>query len=182
MKRLTFLEKTKELLLYSDRYEAVTLFEICQLYGSSFCAFLACILSLPLIIFSTQWVALPLCFCILALAILLLFDERLWLLDALKRQKISSPHLKKISTGVIAVLERLRKWIPEAPFYEQYAQIIRVLNPLLLIIGAFQVGFIQSPNTNTFSVLSLILISLGSFSDDGYICCAGYACFILGMI
>ena len=182
MKRLSFLDKTKELTLYTDRYQTVTLFEISQLYGSSLCAFLAFILSLPLLFLGSQWVALPLCFFILVLAILLLFDERLWLLDSFKSIKIPSPTLKKITYQLTACLEKLRSWIPKAPFYEQFAAVFRWVNPILLILAAFQVGFIQSPNTNDFSVFSLTLISLGSFTDDAYLCLAGYAMFLLGLI
>ncbi len=181
MKRLTFLEKTKELTLNLERYDTVTLFEISQLYGSSLAAFLIFILSLPLWIFSTQLVALPLAFCIIALASLLFFDERVWLLDSLKRKKIASSTLSKWVRVLTTCLEQLRAWIAKAPFYDQYSRIFRIVNPVLLIIAAFQVGFIQSPHTSTCTVLSLSLISLGSFSDDGYICLAGYLAFLFGL-
>ena len=182
MKRLSFLEKTQELTLYTDRYETVTLFEISQLYGSSLCAFLIFVLSLPLMIFSTQWVVLPISFCCIALGSLLLFDERLWLLDSLKRLKIASKTLKKITKGITAGLEQLKVWIATAAFYEQYSRFFRVVNPLLLIIVAFQLGFIQSPHTSYFSVFSLLFVSLGSFTDDGYLCLAGYTVFLFSLI
>lgn len=181
MKRLTFLEKTNELTLNLERYEAITLFEISQLYGSSLCAFLIFILSLPLWIFSTMWVSLPIGFCIIALASLMLFDEPLWLFDTHKKLKVASSSLEGICSVITKCLEQLQVWIARAPFYEQYYAVFRVINPLLLLIGAFQVGFIQSPHTSTFTVMSLSLISLGSFSDEGYICLAGYLVFLFGL-
>ncbi len=181
MKRRTFLEKTNELKLNLDRFEAITLFEITQLYGSSLCAFLIFLLSLPLWIFSTLWVSLPICFLIIALASLLLFDEPLWLFDTHKKLKVASSFLEGVCRVLTTCLEKLRVWIARAPFYEQYYSVFRVLNPLLLLIGAFEVGFIQSPHTSTFTVMSLSLISLGSFSDDGYICLAGYLFFLFGL-
>ena len=182
MKRLSFLEKTKELYLYTDRYDTVTFFEIIQLYGSALCAFLVFLLSLPLMIFSTQIIALPLTFIIIILSTLLLFDERLWLLDSIKGVKVASPTLKKISGWVISAIEWIRSKLPEAPFYAEYETVFRKATPLLLIFAAFQVGFIQSPNTNYFSILSLILLSLGATLDDGYIIIAGFAVFLLGLI
>jgi hypothetical protein len=182
MKRLSFLEKTKELILYTDRYETVTLFEISQLYGSSLCAFLAFLLSLPVLFIGATWVSLPLCFLILILSTLLLFDEKLWLLDSLKSIKIPSAILKKVAGAIALSVEKLRVWIPVAGFYEQFSTVCRWLNPVILILAAFQVGFIQSPNTNDFSVFSITLVALGTFTDDGYLCLAGYAMFLLGMI
>ncbi len=182
MKRLSFLEKTKELLLYTDRYPEVTLFEISQLYGSSLCAFLTFILSLPLFIFGTMWISLPLCFLIMALSMLQLFDERVWLFDGLKATKLPSPFLKQVTSFVKKLLEQLKRLIPEAPFYEQYRTLFKKLSPIILIIAAFQVGFIQSPHTNLLSVLSLGTISLGSFTDDGYLSVAGYLLFLLGCV
>ncbi len=182
MKRLSFLEKTKELKLYTDRYSDVTLFEISQLYGAPLTAFISFILSLPLFFFGTMWISLPLCFLIIALATLQLFDERLWLLDSLKQAKIPSPQLKKVTTFITKALEQLKRLIPEAPFYERYLTLFRKLSPIVLIIAAFQVGFVQSPNTNLLSVLSMSVVSLGSFTDDGYLSLGGYFLFLLGCL
>lgn len=182
MKKASFLEKTKELSAYSDRYETVTVFEITQHYGSTLCAFLAFCLSVPLLVFSSQWVALPLAFVIVVLATLLLFDQRLWVADMFKSYHIPSSTIKLSTTWAAASFERLKKAIPEAPFYAIYAPVFSRLNPLVLILAAFMVGFIQSPNTNTFTVLSLLFVSLGSLADDGYLCLAGYSFFLLGLI
>ncbi len=181
MKRLTFLERTEELVVYANRYETVTVFEICQLYSASLCAFLAFLLTLPLFIFSSLWIALPLCFCILALSILLLFNERLWLTDSLKSYKIASGTVIKTAAYIMSCFEGIKKWIPEAPFYEEFSGVFRKINPLVLIFAAFQVGFIQSPDTSSFTVFSLALVSLGSVADNGYLCLVGYAAFLIGL-
>ncbi|MCE5294262.1 MAG: exopolysaccharide biosynthesis protein [Chlamydiales bacterium] len=180
MKRLSFLAKTQELLLYTDRYQTVTLFEISQLYGSSLCILLIFLLSLPLLVFSTMWVVLPISFCILILGCLAAFDERLWLLDSLKRQAVPSPILKKVTVFTINCLEKVRNVIPDTPFLEPYAGIFRIANPLILMIAGFEAGFIQSPNTSYWTVLSLIFVSLGSITDKAYIFLAGYVFFLIG--
>ena len=182
MKRLTFLAKTQELYLYTERYETVTLFEISQLYGSSLCILLILLLSLPLLVFSTLWVVLPIGFCMLILGCLAAFDERLWLLDSLKRQAIPSPILKKVTSFTIACLERFRAWIPDTPFLEPYAGVFRIANPIILMIAGFEAGFIQSPNTSYWTVFSLIFISLGSITDKAYIFLAGYVFFLIGLL
>lgn len=182
MKKVSFLEKTEELSSYSDRYETVTVFEITQHYGSTLCAFLAFCLSLPLLVFSTQWVALPLAFFIVVLGTLLLFDQRLWVADMFKSYEIAAPTIKKVTRWLALSLERLRKYIPEAPFYEGYLALFCKLNPLVIILAAFQLGFIQSPETSNFTVFSLLFVSLGSFTDDGYLCLAGYSLFLLGLV
>jgi hypothetical protein len=182
MQPSTFLDKTKELQLSSERYETITLFELTQLYGSSLCAFLAFILSIPLFLFATMWIALPLCFLILVCGIIMLFDENLWLPDMLKAKALPSPTIKSFTGWVLQALDLQRKYIPMMPNYQQYVALIKKLSPILLIICAFQVGFIQTPHTNTFSVFALFCISLGYFTDDGYITLAGYVAFLLGLI
>lgn len=178
MKRLSFLDKTRELFLYTDRYETVTLFEITQLYGASLAMFLAFVLSLPMLVLPIQWITLPVCFLIIILSALMLFDERVWLLDALKRKAIPSPTLKKVSSFVIMCLENLQK-IPKGDFYEKYETVFRTVNPLLLILTALQVGFLQ---IDYFSILSIVAISLGALLENGYICTLGYVLFFIGLI
>lgn len=182
MKKASFLEKTEELSAYSDRYETVTVFEITQHYGSSICAFLAFCLCLPLLVFSAQWAAVPLAFMLILLGTLLLFDQRLWLVDMFKSSHIPSSIVKTGASWVIASFERLKNLIPEAPFYAAYAALFGKINPLVLILAAFQVGFIQSPDTSNFTIFSLLFVSLGSATDDGYLCVAGYSLFLLGLI
>lgn len=182
MKRLSFLDKTKELLLYTDRYETVTLFEISQLYGSALCAFLVFCFGLPLLVFSTMWVALPLTFVCLILSTLMLFDEGLWMIDSIKAVTLASPAIKKIVGPILKALESLKARIPAASFYEQYSTIFRKANPIVMIVAAFLIGFIQSPDTSILTVFSLLLVSLGSVIDDGYLCLAGYTAFLLGLI
>ena len=181
MKRLSFIDKTNELALYTQRYPSVTLFEITKLYGASFCSFSSFILSLPLLIFSYQIIALPLSFCIIALAILSFFDQDLWLPDSLKKQQIPSPPLKRVAIFVLSCLERVKSRMPESSIYEAYFPIFRSVTPVILAFTAFQVGFIQSPDTSYFSVFSLILLSLGSILEDGWLLLAGGVCFLLGL-
>src|SRR5262249_7469233 len=121
-------------------------------------------------------------FIIMALAILLIFDERLWLLDALKRQKISSKVLAPIAKYVAFFLEKIQSWIPSALFYEQYKTFFGVINSLILLVGAFQVGFVQSPHTSYFTIFSLLLVSLGALTDKGYLYSVGYLAFLIGLI
>ncbi|MBS0634312.1 MAG: exopolysaccharide biosynthesis protein [Verrucomicrobia bacterium] len=175
MKRLSFLDKTKELLLYTDRYETVTLFELTQLYGSSGAAFLAFLISLPMVVLPIQLICLPACFLILSLSALMLFDERVWLFDALKRKAIPSPAIKKGASFVIRFLEM----IPKGNLFERYETIFRTINPLLLILASLQVGFLH---IDYFSILAIVAVSLASVIENGYLCVLGYLLFFIGLI
>lgn len=182
MKRLSFLEKTKELLLYTDRYETVSLFELSQLYGSSLTAFLAFVLSLPMLVFSPLWLALPLTFGIICLSILLLFNEGLWLFDALKNIEIPSPFLRKATGYMVCALEALTARTPKLDFYDEQFSRFRMINACIIIVTAFQIGFLQAPNTSYLSILSLVVVSFAAFVDLGYIALGAYFIALLAFL
>lgn len=176
MKSKGFKEKLKELSTYSEQYETITLFELNTLFGSSLTTAYMFLFSLPLLIFTTQWIALPLTFLILVASIWYFFDEPLWMVDNLKRLSFTSRYLQKCALG----LEKIT--IPAFAFYDQNSGLFQKLNAILLGITAFHVGFIESPNVLWRSVFTLLFISFGATFNAGYICLAGYAFFVLLLI
>lgn len=182
MKPVELTEKLKELALYTEQHETITIYELSTLFGSSLTTYNAFLLSLPLLLFSNQWVALPLCFLILLCSIWYFFDEPLWMPDFIKRVSFPSPLLQKLVKRADGVLSSIKAKLPKASFYEEHISYFHKMNALLLGFLAFQVGFLESPETTWRSVLSLIFISFGATIDESYICFMGYVFFILALI
>src|SRR5438046_328887 len=114
MESKDFRDKVKELSDYCEQYDKITLFELNALFGSQLTTIYMFLLSLPLIVFSTQWIALPLSFLLLVLSIWYFFDEPLWMPDRLKRVTISANHLKRLAKQVEKIT------IPPFAFYNEH--------------------------------------------------------------
>lgn len=182
MKRITFLEKTKELELYTNRYDTVTLFEISQLYGPALSGVAIFLLSLPLLVFGAEWIALPISFLIMALGSFVFYDLRLWMPDRVKAVALSSSLLKIFLHKISKVIEKLQTIIPRSQFFNARETFFRKVSALTLLFAAFDLGFIQSPQTSYWTILALLLLSLDILLDVGVVSFVGYLCFLLGAI
>lgn len=181
MRRITFLEKTKELALYTERYETVTIFEMSQLYGSAFCGTLIFLLSLPFLICSTQWICLPFSFLIIALGSLLFFDLRLWMPDLVKAVALPSKDLQKGLNAISRGLEMVQAKIARSALYEAQETLFSRVSAIVMMICAFQIGFIQSPHTSYWTIFALLLLSFDVMANIGYLTFAGFVLFAIGL-
>src|SRR5262245_53355592 len=96
-------EKIKNFAIYLQSYQTITFFELRSLFGSSLFAVVIFILALPLLLFSTQWVTLPLSSVIICCAIWYFFDTNIWMPDFVKKVTLSQDTARKLSVW----LERL---------------------------------------------------------------------------
>jgi len=182
MRRITFLEKTKELALYTERYDTVQLFEMTQLYGPQVSGALIFLLSLPFLIFSTQWVCLPFSFLIISLGSLFFFELRLWMPDFLKGVAMPSKDLQLVLNAISNGIEKVQAQIPSSSFFKDHETLFARISSLVMIVAAFQLGFIQSPHTSYWTVFTLLFLSFDVLVNVGYFTFFGYLFFAIGLL
>src|SRR5437764_1063134 len=100
MDEITFLETIKQLKIHSQQHETITLFELSQLFGSSFFNVVIFSAALPLVIFSSQWIVLPLTTFIVLCTIWFFFDDKVWVPDWAKAISFSSYKIQKTATFI----------------------------------------------------------------------------------
>jgi hypothetical protein len=154
---------------YLEQYPTITLFELEGIFGTRLLYVLIFVCSIPLLIFSNQWVALFFATVIILSDIWLFFDNKLWMPDFIKRITLSQDVVRKMAK----FLQHSVAATP-SPSWPRFYQ----GNILVIAASSFLVGFIQPAALSSFFMaLSLTLASIASFFESARISLLSYAVF-----
>lgn len=173
-----FLKKLNTLEVYTEQEKTITFFELGQLFGSSLFNVVIFMATLPLLMFSSQWIVFPLTTFIMMCAIWCFFNDNLWMPDSIKALSLSSSLIKKIVIVAKKMCQK-EKWadIP-ARFWPK----LRIINIIVIGFAAFQIGYIESPAKTSFlAIFSLLILSYSSLTEKGWLSCAGYLLFLMAL-
>lgn len=168
---MRFIDKVRNFELYLQSYETITFFELRSLFGSSLFAPLIFILALPLALFSTQWIAIPLTSVIIFSSIWYFYDTKLWMPDGVKACTLSKPKARKL----LHLLDTFAEKNP-SPSWHTFLQV----NIVLIACAAFRVGFTLPPGLpSIFPVLAILTLSWASLFEQERLSWLGYILFFI---
>lgn len=166
-----FTEKLRSLVPYCDRFETITFFELTQYFGQSLFLVLIWLSSLPLFIFSAEWIVLPLSALIMMCSIWYFFDSCLWLPDVVKAQTIASQSVKQAAVTVIDLIDRYSERTGPQSQFAPYWVALGPLSVACMIIAAFLVGLVGS--ASYLPVFCLFCLPIGLLLMDFYLSSIG---------
>jgi hypothetical protein len=168
-----FLNKLERLKSYANEYETITFFEITQVFGPLLFLVFILVCTPFLLLFSTQYVVLPLAAFSMMCAIWYFFDVKVWLFDFLRAQNIRATKVEKAAGNLIRLIDWWNVKTGPQTLFMPYWYAFRILNVSLILVFAFIVGFVM---TNAIlPVFALIFITLALLLEDTYLSFIGYA-------
>lgn len=171
--------KLHQLADYCDRFQTITLFELTQYFGSSWFLVFIILSALPLLVFSTQLITVPLSTLCMVCSIWYYFDTNVWLADSWKAKSIASSTVKKCVLALQQVLDRWEN-CRFSLVQENPSSVHKTVSVALIAMSAFAVGFAAS--SSFLPVLCLILLPLGLLLQDLSPTFMGYLLFALEVL